>query len=186
MFKKKDIKLILLFLIVGIFASYHIYYLIKNNNEYNLVLQEEDFPQYLVEKENLKVNNYLGILSIPKIKLEKKFYRLDSNENNVNKNIQLLKGSEMPNIKNSYLIIAAHSGNSYLGFFKNLAKLTLKDKIYIYYENTKYEYEINNIYEMDKNGKISFIKYSSDNYLVLTTCAKNNKQLVVTSKLVSK
>ena len=105
--------------------------------------------------------------------------------NDVNKSVMLLKNSVMPDNVNSTIILAAHSGNSYVGYFKNLDKLNIEDKINIYYQKNKYQYTVTNIYELDKNGHILVDKNIHENILVLTTCSKNEeKQLVVYAKLL--
>ena len=46
-----------------------------------------------------------------------------SSENNVNEHVQIIAGSQMPNIKKGNLILAAHSGTSNISYFKNLYKM---------------------------------------------------------------
>ena len=129
--------------------------------------------------------DYLGILEIPKLNLKQGFYNIDSKNNDVNKSVMLLKNSVMPDNVNSTIILAAHSGNSYVGYFKNLDKLNIEDKINIYYQKNKYQYTVTNIYELNKNGHILVDKNIHENILVLTTCSKNEeKQLVVYAKLL--
>ena len=153
---------------------------INNKKVDNLI--EEEIKHNNVEKIN-KENSYLGILSIPKINLKKEFYNINDSRNDVNQNIMLLKESTMPDTLGGTIILAAHSGNSYLGYFHDLDKLIINDEIDIYYQNNKYTYIVSKIYEEDKDGDISFNKNISENYLVLTTCSKNsNKQLVILAK----
>ena len=52
------------------------------------------------------------ILEIPKINLKQEFYPNNPEKNNVDKGLQVIETSKMPNIKGSNLIIASHSGNS--------------------------------------------------------------------------
>ena len=132
---------------------------------------------------NLQEEHYIGVLEIPKINLRKGFYDVTSKNNNVNKNIYVLPSSKMPNISASTLIIAAHSGNSYVGYFKELKKLEMDDEIRIYYNNILYTYYVDNYYEIPKIGKITFEKSENSSIIVLTTCSDNNKQLIVTAKL---
>ena len=72
---------------------------------------------------------YIGSLSIPKINLQKGFVSVDSKYNTVSKNIQVVKGSNYPDVDKGNFIIAAHSGTSYLAYFKNLYKLTIGDVV---------------------------------------------------------
>lgn len=189
---RRNIKIIIIMLIVAMFISYHLYYVLQNkitNKNVDNYVQKEFYPQDLVEKNSLEErsndDSYVGVLSIPKINFKKGFYEINNEKNNVNKNIEVLSISKMPNEKGTTLVIAAHSGDSYLGYFKDLYKLELQDEVYVYYQNVKYKYIINNIYELEKEGKINFVKNVNETYLVLTTCASYGKQLVVTAKLVN-
>ena len=101
-------------------------------------------------------------------------------DNYVDKNIQIINGSNMPDIKNSNLILAAHSGNSNVSFFKELNQLEINDSIYIEYNNKNYEYKMVNYYIVEKTGYIDIIRNENINTLTLITCIENtNKQLVI-------
>ena len=90
----------------------------------------------------------------------------------------------MPNEKGN-VILASHSGNSKIAFFKNLYKLKIQDKVYIYYNGLKYEYKIYNKYEEIKDGDIDILE-SRESMLTLTTCNQSHKgyQLVILCELV--
>lgn len=188
----KPISLIMLIFAVALFSSYHIYNycLYKFNNKIvdkyiEIESTKKNYPLDIVDKKEDAKEEFLGVLEIPKINLKKGFYNITSINNNVNKNIQILTNSQMPDIPNSTMIIAAHSGNSYLGYFKKLNQLLIGDQISIYYQNKKYTYVISSSYETLKNGELTIIKNTNEKVLVLTTCSKNNnQQLVVMSKLL--
>ena len=118
---------------------------------------------------------YIGMLEIPKINLSKGFTAIDSPYNTVNKNIEVVKQSSYPDVSKGNFILAAHSGNSYLAYFKNLYQLTLGDKAYINYKNYRYTYKIVNIYEQEKTGKIAIYRDLNKNTLTLITCTKDSK-----------
>ena len=118
---------------------------------------------------------YIGTLSIPKINLTKGFVDVDSKYNTVAKNIQVVKGSTYPDVEKGNMIIAAHSGTSYLAYFKNLYKLVKGDKAYIDYNGKHYTYSIVNIYEQEKTGKIIIYRDGDKTCLTLVTCTKNSK-----------
>ena len=118
---------------------------------------------------------YIGTLSIPKINFTKGFLSVDSKYNTVNKNIQVVKGSTYPDVEKGNFIIAAHSGTSYLAYFKNLYKLVNGDKAYIDYNGKHYTYSIVNIYEQEKTGKIIIYRNGDKTCLTLVTCTKNSK-----------
>lgn len=126
---------------------------------------------------NTKKDNYLYI---EKINLKRKYYNINSKENTIEKNIEILKESIMPDKDNSIVFIAAHSGEGSIAFFNNLIDLDINDKIILYYNNKKYTYYIEYIWEEDKNGYINVNK-ENKKQLILTTChpTKHNKQLVI-------
>ncbi len=124
-------------------------------------------------KEKDVSNNYLGILSIPKINLKQGFYEYSSYLNTVEKNIEVIETSQMPDVKNSNLILAAHSGNSKIAYFKHLDRLNVKDEVYIYYLGKKYKYIIDNIYDREKTGYIDIVRNKGRNTITLITCKKN-------------
>lgn len=123
--------------------------------------------------------SYLAVLEIPKINLRRGFFNKTSNNNNVNKNIYLLKESQMPNIDKGNLILAAHSGNSRVAFFNELNKLTNKDEANIIYNGKKYVYELINCYEIDKTGKANIVRNSEKTTLTLITCKRKTKKQFV-------
>ncbi len=137
------------------------------------------------DKEEVR-EKYIAILEIPKINLKTGLVDPKSSSNNVEKHIQILNNSTMPNKKNSSLFLAAHSGSSNISYFKNLYKLGINDKVYIYYKNIKYTYQISDKYKEQKNGKIT-IDNQKISSLIMTTCDKEtNKQLIIISNLILK
>lgn len=143
----------------------------------------------IIKVENFLLNNkseYIGVLEIDKINLKKGFYGIDNKNNNVNKNIEIIKKSDMPNIQNGTLIMAAHSGNGQVSYFKNLYKLVKGDIINVYYENKRYKYKLIDIYEIDKTGIIKLDEENNFTSLILITCSKekNDKQIVYESRLI--
>lgn len=149
----------------------------------------------LVNKSDIKntssdknINDYIGKLVIKELNINNYIYDFNSSKNTVEKNVEILDGSILPDNNNSSIIfLAAHSGNGKIAYFKNLDKLKIGDEIYFYYNNYKYIYQAVDIFEITKDGDIELNKIS-DNQLVLTTCSPNNSdmQLVVNSKLIRK
>ena len=140
-------------------------------------------------KQNMKVNyNYIAILEIPKIKLKQGFLDINSKYNNVDYNITVIQTSTMPDVENGNLILASHSGNSYISYFRNLYKLEIGDQASIYYNNIKYTYNIVNIYNVEKNGQVAIYRNSNKTCLTLITCTKNSEteQTVYILELVDK
>lgn len=126
------------------------------------------------KQEKTSSDKYVAIIEIPKINLKK---GLSYNKNNIKYNIEIVKGSSFPDKDDSNLILAAHSGNSKVSFFKNLHKLVLGDKVYIYYNNIKYEFVIDDIYDVKKDGTVEIKRYQNKKTITLITCKKNNKTL---------
>lgn len=173
---KKIINFITLILIISIGNEKFFYNKIYNYLENKKI--ENYFNQESVSKN--KNIDYEKIIEIPKINLKKGIYNKNSKYNNINYNIEILKESMSNNTYN--LVLAAHSGNSKISYFKNLDKLNIGDNIYIYYNQTKYTYKINNYQEIKKGSSLYVDKTKSQ--LLLITCKKNSKdiQLVFEAK----
>ena len=179
----------------------------KTFSEMNLMLYESETPENIVEEEisdkeevvqkeeenkeetNNKpiINNYAGILEIPKINVKRGFYNLNSGYNNVDYNVTMISGSTMPNEENNNLILAAHSGDCPVCYFENLYKLVIGDKAYITYKNVKYQYKIVDIYEVEKDGTVAIHRNYEKNCLTLITCTRNSntKQTVYILEIVN-
>ena len=192
--RKYHISLIIVMLSISLFCCYHIYYyLLDTSNDtlirdYYVADQVNDVEQEeVVSKLVSKKEDYLGIISIPKINLKTGFYNKNSKKNNVSNSVTLLKESILPGVESSIIYLAAHSGSGYLAYFKNINKLTYEDIIDISINKVNYQYSIFDIYELPKNGSIMVNRNINENYLVLTTCSNNkNMQLVIVSKMINK
>jgi len=153
-----------------------------NNNDSN-----NDVPLYEEIEENVDKNNevnnkqensqgyYIAKIKIPKINLEKGLVDINSKYNNVNKNIQIIKGSSFPTNEGSNLILASHNGSSSISYFRNLYKLSKGDKCYIVYKGKTYIYNIVNIYQQEKDGTIAIYRDYNKTSLTLVTCTKDSK-----------
>ena len=158
----------------------------KSSEETDNVFTKEETTKEKKKEEKKKqetipiteVNNtnyYIGKLEIPKIGFSRGFVDKNSKDNNVDKNITVIKESSMPDVKGGNLIIAGHSGTGPLAFFNELYNLTKNDRVYVHYNNTKYIYKIVNIYKQKKIGKIKIYRSKSKTTLTLVTCTNNNK-----------
>ena len=144
--------------------------------EIKVDIDEEEIKEQPKQEEKKTSNyNYIGVLEIPKINIKRGFLNIKDKGNNVNKNLQVIKGSDMPNVKNGNLIIAAHSGNSYISYFKNLYKLSNDDVAYVYFNNIKYTYKVAGKYDAEKNGKVTIHRDNKKNTLTLITCSQTDK-----------
>ena len=132
-------------------------------------------------------NDYIGYLSIPKINLRKGFLDLRSSENDVEKNILVVKGSTYPDVEKGNLILAGHSGTGWKAFFTDLYKLNVNDELYVDYKNKKYTYKITNIYKQEKVGTVAIYRNYDKTTLTLITCTNfdSKTQTIYISELVS-
>lgn len=142
----------------------------------------------IIENNTENQTNYFAFIEIPKINLKQGLVRQDSEENNVDMNIQTIYPSDYPDVPNGNLILAAHSGSSNIAYFKHLYKLNNDDKVYIIYNNEKYIYNIVNIYTAPKNGKVSIYRNADKTVITLITCTKNDDttQTVYIGELIRK
>ena len=120
------------------------------------------------------VESYIGYLEIPKIGFRRGFYNIDSNLNTVESNIEIIKGSDMPNITNGNLIIAGHSGTGWKAFFNKLYKLEIGDEAIVTYSGINYKYKITNIYKEKNTGTVSIKRNYDKTTLTLITCTKDD------------
>lgn len=132
--------------------------------------------------------DYIGYLEIPKIKLKKGFVDIKSRDNDVDRNVAIMKDSRYPSVDGSLMVMAAHNGTCWNCYFKNLEKLSNNDLIIIYYDNIKYTYKLVNVYEVSKTGSVSIYRNSRKTTLALVTCklGTKNKQVVYIAELDSK
>ena len=125
-------------------------------------------------------NDKIGYIKIKTLNINEPLYKIDSEENNVDKHITILKESIFPDKDNSIIFIAAHSGEGKIAYFNELNKLKIDDKVIIKINNKKYTYLVKEMWEEKKNGFINVNK-EPENQLILTTCSPihNNYQLIV-------
>lgn len=149
------------------------------------VIEDTTEKQEEVKKET-KVD-YIAVIKIPKIGVEKGLCKKGSSCNNVNQNIQILNEASYPDVANGNFILAGHSGSGRTAYFKNVYKLKVDDEINIVYGGYEYKYKIVNIYDIEKTGTASIVRNREKTTLTLITCRHNtNKQIIVISELVER
>lgn len=145
--------------------------------------EEESF----IENENTDKDNnlnYMAVLKIPKINLEKGLVSKNSKYNSIEYGIQILNESDSPDVVNGNVILAAHSGTAYISYFNNLDKINIGDEAFIIYNGKTYAYKFVNIYDVNKNGKVGIKKEKNTSTLTLITCRNNtNNQIVLIAEL---
>jgi len=185
MLKDKILFLVLTLLIINLR-----YIQIDKTRQVSIVSEDNssnhNVPNHTSNEKNKETNTkYIAYLKIPKINLYKGLVNINSVDNYVDKNIQIINGSDMPDIGNGTLILAAHSGNSNVSFFKDLNKLEINDSIYIEYNRLNYEYKMVDYYIVEKTGLIDIVKKENINTLILITCIENvNKQIVIICEII--
>ena len=151
---------------------------IYNNNEteiYSVNTTEVTTDEEENKTQNYQdIESYIGYLEIPKIKFRRGFYNITSKLNTVEANIEIIKGSDMPDVTNGNLIIAGHSGTGWKAFFKNLYKLEVGDEAIVTYAGINYKYKITNIYKQNNTGTVSIKRNYDKTTLTLITCTKDD------------
>lgn len=131
--------------------------------------------------------DYFAVIKIPKIGLEKGLANKGSYYNNVNRNILVVKESDMPDKDKGNVILAGHSGSGRTAYFKNLHKLVRDDEVSIFYNGSEYKYKVVNQYDIEKTGTANIVRNAEKNTLTLITCRHNtNKQIIYICELVEK
>ena len=195
--KKSQVLIVGSLLIFGGIISLSWNYLLKVKDEIysdmRIAMMDEEIPQQQVIHSNPEISEpvtetyeekpqeytinydkYLGVLEIPKIRLKRGFYGLDSRYNSIQYNVTLVAGSSMPDVVNGNLILMAHSGDAYISYFAYLYKLNIGDEAYITYGGNTYRYVIVDIYEVPKIGVVSLKRNKERTTLTMITCTKDN------------
>ncbi len=174
MLKKKN-KIFLLLFFLATLNGYIFSSLINKSIE----KKEKQKVEAFISFNNLfpNDNQFIGVLEIPKIKLKRGFYNISSKKNTVNKNIEMIETSLMPDKKNSNLILASHSGNSKISYFKKLYEVEIGDLAFIYYDKKKYTYKLLYKYDEKKDGILSIRRPFHQTNLTLITCDKKDNAL---------
>ena len=163
---------------------------VKENDVVDNNVEVETQPETTTNNSNanrtVNYDKYLGVLEIPKIGLKKGFYNVDSRYNSIQYNVTVIQGSTMPDVNGGNLMLMAHSGDAYISFFRYLYKLNVGDTAYVTYGGRKYQYNIVNIYNVDKTGTVTIERNFDITTLTLITCTYNDdtKQTVYIAELV--
>lgn len=161
-------------IIIGIIICNYNYYKEYQNMDDNTILLEDFFQEEI----SSNIETYFGVLEIPKISLKRGFYDTETYLNNINKNIELI------NFSDTNITLVAHSGSSYVSYFRNIYLLENNDLVYLYFNNDKYTYKVSNKEYVDRDGTISINNNYSTKTLILTTCGEDQTQLIITALLV--
>lgn len=140
------------------------------------IKEEDDVKEIKEEEEEGPVTDeYIGYLTIPKINLTKGFVDKRSSENDVEKNILIINGSNYPDVENGNFILAGHSGTGWKAFFNELYQLEMNDVAYVTYKGKKYTYNLVNKYTQPKVGKVAIYRNYDVRTLTLITCTNHDQ-----------
>lgn len=192
-FNKYIIVGIMLIFFAIIVSNYKLLFNYFDNKQDEKLIQEfyqEDLSKEEINEENTETSidgvqskdkkvNYIAVLKINKINLVRGLVDESSYLNNIKYNVQIIKGSNMPDAVGGNLILAAHSGDAGISYFRNLDKLEIDDKATIDYKNKTYTYKVVNIYDINKNGKVEIKRNISKTTLTLITCKHNTEKQIV-------
>jgi LPXTG-site transpeptidase (sortase) family protein len=201
--KNKEGLIILgsLLVFIGLSMFGYKYYIYVSELESEDIAIEEFYQQEseLAEEENNSIQqeseeiskvespkyDYIAMLTIPKINLQRGLVAKNSKYNNIRYNVMIHKVSNMPDEEKGNVILIAHSGSASYSFFKNLNKLKLSDLIKIDYKGKTYNYKIVDIYDIEKTGKASIKRNHNKSTITLITCRHNtNRQIVVIAEMI--
>ncbi len=198
--KKEETILIIVgsLLLIISFILFHYEKILSISDAIYNNIQAEIYKENVKDEDNLEVNintnyidkkdddnsptsnsgspNYIGFIEIDKINLRQGFLSKNSYYNHIDYHVQILKVSDLPDVIGGNLILAAHSGNSYISYFHNLYKLNLGDIAKIYYNGKIYRYEIVNIYKEKKDGSVNIYRDLEKTCLTLITCTRNDSK----------
>jgi len=111
-------------------------------------------------------NDIVASIEIPKINLKKELYDINSEYNDVDKNLMII--GDMPSTDGKF-ILAGHSGEGEIAYFNELNHLQINDQIYVYYNDKTYNYSIIEIYDIEKTGKL-YLSKNENGIIILITC----------------
>ena len=131
-------------------------------------------PQQQNTNQVIDYSKYLGVLEIPRIGLKRGFYNVGNRYNNIQYNVTMVGGSDLPDVPNGNLILMAHSGDAYISYFAYLWKLEIGDYAYVTYNGVRYQYQIKDIYNVEKIGVVQIRRNYEATSLTMVTCTKNS------------
>lgn len=172
------IKRVNILLLIVVFSQVLILFVTITKEIKNKEIEENSITYFLNTKINKTVKiddiiKYEMIIEIPKINIKKGILKKEDKDNNIDKNVTILKESNYPN-EDGNIYIAAHSGNGKHSYFNNLGKLKENDVTYLYYKNIKYIYNVKEIKSISKISNTSILT-KEKNSLILITCNQKDK-----------
>lgn len=122
-------------------------------------------------------------LMIPKINFRMNIYNFDSELNDVDYNIEILKDSS---VIDRLFFIVGHSGMGDNCYFNDIKKLEIGDYVYLDVGDEVLIYKIIDRYYIVKNGYMDFgIDKCNRLYLITCDIGNDDKQLVLKGILIN-
>lgn len=185
--KKILILVGIIMMISGItLLSYSIYQdnLCKNEDKENIKEFFEDYEENsntdeIVEKQETKQvqnTNYIAVIEIPTINLQTGIVMSNASYTTMNRNVSVYPTADMPSVDNGNFILFAHNGSSRVSYFKNINRLKDNDKIYIYYNNNKYTYNVIRKYDVSMYNSSPLNRVENKTIITLITCKSGNNK----------
>lgn len=134
-------------------------------------------------KINSNEENILLEIYIPRIKLKKCVYNIDSSLNDVDYNVEILEASD---VANNLFFLAAHSGSGQASYFDDLVYLEKGDIIWVNKNEEKYGFVVEEMFYIQKDGYFNVSYNVEGNMLFLITCSLKyvDRQLIIRSRLI--
>lgn len=116
------------------------------------------------------------VIELPTIKLKQVVNKANADFSNLNNSLVYYKNNNYE----KKIIIFGHSGMGYGTYFNKLDRLNINDIAYLYINNKKISYYVNDIFKVSKE-EIDVLKNEKKSILLLITCDKydKNKRLIV-------
>lgn len=132
----------------------------------------------------IRNNNYKNMLYIESIGIKEEV-NISSIKEDVN-GVVMFSEYGRPDQGNSNTVIGAHSGYGPNAIFNELKSLENKSEITLIYNNNKYDYVVEKVYEIDQND-IDILNNKEYGILTLITCNIEDlsKRIVVIARLIS-
>ena len=132
-----------------------------------------------IDEETDPNDEYIAVIEIPSIDLKKGLYPMGSPHNNLNESIMILPESNYPDVENGNFILAGHSGNASISYFRYLDRLNYGDRVFIDYNGLEYEYKVVHSYDIEKTGTADIVRNAEVNTLTLITCRDGTNNQIV-------
>lgn len=161
--EKRIVILSIIIILLGIayfITTIYKFYTDKANNQKSV----EAYINKEIEKVTEEKYQYQSILEIPSINLKRGITSSTNIYNSAKYNIELVKEDSQS------IVLAAHNGNNYNSFFKDLHTIDLGDEINYYKDGTIYKYIYTDSYDIKKDGYADIYRQNDKKSIILITC----------------